>query len=322
MEPSLTGVKTLPLTARPGFMLRSACPCCGAPRERSKPKASSRPPAEQIPPGEHGRFLSGYSSARVFFSYVECECGMIYCPVYYDQRMLAELYAHQPENMAEAPYEARLRTQLGYASLLPADLPATGDFLEIGADIGMFAEMCADRWHFDQLVLYEPNVEVHAAIRQRLSRRSVVIREELFPSTDQQPGSVSLAVLIHVLDHIIEPLAVLRSLLDAMLPGGVLFLVTHDVGSPLARLLGRRFPPFTLQHPQLFSSRAMRRMLHEAGFVDIEVHRSVNYFPVTYLMQAALTVGGIRRQLFPRWRKPSVGLKLGNIATVARKRPS
>ena len=303
-----------------GFVERDACPCCGASAQKSKLKAAANVRAEDVPPQDHGRFLSGYTSERTFFSYVQCEvCDMVYCPIFYDETMLAQLYEHQPENMAETPFDARKKTQIAYADLLPKKLKSTADFLEIGADIGLFAAACAERYELDHFTLYEPNVEVHDTIRCNLPDRNLTIREGLFPADDQSSSKVSLAAMIHVLDHVIDPASVLENLYDAVAPGGVVLIVTHNVDSLMAKVLGRRWPPFTLQHPHLFSPATMEKMLQNAGFCEVEVKRSLNYFPVMQLVRAAFSVFGIQSRALPELKSLSVGLRLGNIATLARK---
>jgi hypothetical protein len=125
--------------------------------------------------------------------------------------------------------------------------------------------------------------------------------------------------MIHVLDHTLEPAALLRDVFNALEPGGVLMVVTHNVRSSLARLLGRRWPPYTLQHPVLFSPRALRMLLASAGLEVLEILPTTNYFPLTFLLSAALTVVGVPARRIPEYQGPEIGLQLGNICTLARR---
>lgn len=303
------------------FLRRERCPCCGAVSPPAGPKVFSDPRAEDLSAAAHGRFLSGYTAHRVFFSYFECEaCSALYCPVYYNQEQLSRLYAHQDENMAEAPFEARRRTQEGYAGLLMRHSRGAGDFLEIGADIGLFADACARAGRFDRFHLYEPNLEVHPELARRFAGRNLEIHSGLFAASDVPAASVSTAAMIHVLDHLLDPVATLRQLRETLEPGGVLLIVTHDSRSLMARALGRRWPPFTLQHPHLFSPVSMRRLLESAGLECVGIGKTVNYFPATYLARAALSALGLPPGVLPSWDKPLVGLRLGNIGAIARRK--
>jgi 2-polyprenyl-3-methyl-5-hydroxy-6-metoxy-1,4-benzoquinol methylase len=303
------------------YLRRPACPCCGAPLSRARPKAASSPPAESLGLEFHGQFLSGYSKQRVFFTYFECSaCEVKYCPTYYTQAQLDRLYSRQAENMEEVPLEARRRTQADYAALLMRHSRMAGNFLEIGPDIGLFARTCAEKGHFQHFWLYEPNREVHPKLAENFRNRSYSISANNFNAADVPRENISTAVLIHVLDHLLNPGDFLKEIATSLEPGGILFTVTHDSNSLLAKLLGSRWPPYTLQHPLLFSARSISRLLNSSGFEVLAIDKSTNYFPITHFARAGFAVFGLRGDLVPAWQRPLIGLKLGNIATIARKR--
>lgn len=305
---------------RTDFLVRSRCPCCNSQLSSKGKRIASIPPAETLSAAEHGRFLSGYTAHRVFFTYAECrECFSFFCPVYYPEEELRLLYAHQSENMAEAPLAARRRTQEGYARFLMSQSRRGGNFLEIGADIGLMADACAREGDFSRFTLYEPNVEVHKELRDRFEGRDVEVRTRSLEPGDLPQKSVSTAAMVHVLDHLPEPVVALKHIWDVLEPGGVLLIVTHNCQSVLARILGRRWPPFTLQHPHLFSPDGMRRLLGLAGFECVEINRSTNFFPAAYLARAALSVLGWNASFLAGWNAPLVGLGLGNMGVIARR---
>ena len=264
--------------------------------------------------------MSGYGARRVFFTYYRCEiCGALYCPLFYTPEQLEKLYGSQTENMAEVPLAARQRTQNGYADLLMKHSRRGGGFLEIGSDIGLFAERCANLGSFDHMWLFEPNRNVHAELSARLTGRPHSIRVEMRPTADVPPRSISTAALIHVLDHLPDPADFLGLLRGKLEDGGVALLLTHNTNSLLARILGRRFPPFALQHPQLYSPSSIARLLDRTGFEIIEVKEAINYFPVMHLAKAGLAVLNIPTSMLDG-RGPAIPIKLGNMAVMVRKR--
>jgi len=303
-----------------GYSRRAACPACEAPISTADGEVCSSPRAEDIEFGQHGEFLSGYIPHRIFFTYRKCTtCGAHYCPLYYSAEQLRQLYERQPENMADVPLGSRERTQAGYLQILRRHSRMAGGLLEIGADIGLFAEACARAGQFDRLWLAEPNTGVHAQVERRFAGRNATLLATMSPAAAVPPGTISTAVMIHVLDHMMEPRAVLREVFGTLEPGGVLMIVTHNVGSWLARLLGRRWPPFTLQHPHLFSPPAMRSLVTASGFEVVDVVRTTNYFPASFLLRAGLTVFGLPAKWIPEQWGPDLGVKLGNICTLARR---
>lgn len=305
-----------------GWLERDACPFCAAPVAESAPAMRSDPPAESLPAEEHGRFLSGYGAGRVFFTYHRCgRCGGLYCPVYYTPEQLDRLYGRQQENMADVPLPARAATQRHYAALLAGCARAEGEYLELGADIGLFAQACATRFALGRMHLIEPNREVHDALRRRLAGRDLALATGDIAELGLEPGSLGLAVMIHVADHVLDPAALFGRIHALLRPGGVLFLVVHNVDSTLARVLGRRFPPFTLQHPQLYGPASMTTLLARCGFETLRIARTKNHFPVMHLVRAGMQVAGLAR-LAPGFDLPwTPGLRLGNIAVVARRPP-
>lgn len=317
---AMTGKSSAGGQADFGWLHRESCPFCAAPVSSAQPAVQSAPPAERLSPDAHGRFLSGYGSGRVFFSYHRCgDCGGLYCPVYYTEAQLQRLYGRQQENMADVPLPARAATQRHYAGLLAAAAVPAGDYLELGADIGLFAEACAARFALGRMHLIEPNLTVHDELRRRLAGQDLALATGEIAELGLAPAGLGLAVMIHVADHVLDPAALFAQLRSLLRPGGVLFLVVHNVESTLARLLGRRFPPFTLQHPQLYGPASLSALLRRSGFEVLRIARTKNHFPVMHLARAGLQVVGLGA-LAPGFDLPwTPGLRLGNIAAIARR---
>lgn len=302
------------------YLTRTTCPGCGASAKEATVARESTPAAETLSLDRHSRFAAGYDTDRVFFTYYECpECQLQFCRDFYTQDQLEHLYGHQQENMGEVPLPARRAAQNRYADLLLRHTSGQGGFLEIGPDIGLFAQRCAEKGNFDHFWLFEPNREVTGALEEALGTKARSIYFTMWPNDEVPDRKISAIALIHVLDHLLEPEQFLKQLHTKLEPGGVILTVTHNCGSPLARLLGTRFPPYALQHPQLYSPASIRKLYDRAGFDVLEVSGAVNYFPLMHLVRAALTILGLPA-LFPRLRGPVIPIRLGNIATVARKR--
>jgi len=302
------------------YFNRKECPGCSTTVSKATPKIHSCPQAECITPQEHGQFLSGYTNNRFFFSYYRCEnCSLLYCPTYYNDNQLGSLYKNQPENMAEIPLNCRVKTQYNYFKKLKKYSSLKGGYLEIGADIGIFTSFCVQEGNFDSFYLFEPNVETHGLLKKATGKHPSKIITENFQSSHILPQKISTAVIIHTLDHVLEPRTLLREMSQCLEKDGVLLLVTHDESSFLARLLKKRWPPYTLQHPQLFSPKTMTGILQEEGFQVLEVSKSANVFPLFYLIKSFFVVFGLNKVKLPEFASLTLPIKLGNILTIARK---
>lgn len=61
----------------------------------------------------------------------------------------------------------------------------------------------------------------------------------------------------------------------------------------------------------------MRALLKHAGYVDVRIERSANHFPIQFLLRQFLRVIGIEVNSVPALGGASIGLKLGNMITLA-----
>lgn len=295
--------------------LERACPCCGA--NDAKPEMRSTPRGEDLDLAGLDAFWSGLDKQRVFFTYARCGgCGLLYCPRYFSNGQLAQLYANLAPNMDVVPSAAITATQLGYWRTV-ADAAGPGDYLEVGPDIGHIVAPARASGRFGHFWLYEPNLAVHGPLAAATGGAPATIRATLDDFSEIPAGSVSLAVMIHVLDHIVDPLGTLRQIRATLKPGGQLLIVTHNERSLLRTIMGRTFPPFCLQHPELYNPASITTLLERAGFAGVDVRRSVNHFPVRFLAQQAGQAAGLKLDRLPL-PNLTLGLKLGNILTIAR----
>lgn len=305
--------------ARQTGFLQRLCPNCGSDALDIRDSVHSSLRAEDCSFENLQKRWYGFFKDKSFFTYVRCsECGMLYSPRYFSEEQLDRLYASMPANMAEVAHKALDRTQRGYFEHLRARCELSGQFLEIGPDVGVFAQYCVEAGRFDKAWMFEPNVDAHAELRRRMGALETQISTSLQDFSALPDGVVTVAAMIHVLDHLVEPVAFLKRLVSKLAPNAKLLIVTHDEQSTLARLLGKRWPAYCLQHPHLFSPATIRNMLLGAGFRTVETARSTNYFPVNFLAKQALLAAGLdvgeRLSMLPKFEVP---LKLGNIITLA-----
>jgi SAM-dependent methyltransferase len=105
-------------------------------------------------------------------------------------------------------------------------------------------------------------------------------------------GPFDAAVLLDTIEHLADPAATLRLLARHLRPGGALLLTTGDLGSPLARLMGRRWrlmtPP---QHLWFFTRRSLGLLLGAAGLRIAELRHPAKLVP------ARLALHQLRRAL-------------------------
>lgn len=120
--------------------------------------------------------------------------------------------------------------------------------------------------------------------------------EELL--ADRASGDTFDAVImLEVLEHLIDPVPVLKALHGSLKSHGWLFLSTPNSASAKAWLVGRHWSEFKKGgHVILYSPESLRTALREAGFDGITISRYAIRFsrnPLAHLIHVALQSMGL-----------------------------
>ena len=88
----------------------------------------------------------------------------------------------------------------------------------------------------------------------------------------EERGTFDAIVMFHVLEHVDDPLDTLRQTRQLLRPGGAVAIATPNCHSWLHRIYGPRWRGLEApRHLQLFSTSALRGLLSEAGFCDLNL---------------------------------------------------
>jgi 2-polyprenyl-3-methyl-5-hydroxy-6-metoxy-1,4-benzoquinol methylase len=145
--------------------------------------------------------------------------------------------------------------------------------LDLGCDAGY--ALAAFREHGWSGVGIEVNRSTSEYARKRLGLPILSSIDEL-----EATEKFDVIMLSHVIEHIVEPSDLLKSLGERLRPGGVLYIKAPNYGSRHVRYLKRgdwlAFIP--LQHVWYFNSRSLRRLLRQNGFECLAV-KTRHFFP-------------------------------------------
>lgn len=294
------------------------CPICES--NISTQEKVTKVAAENLSYEKLPEMWNGLFHEKTIFSYDRCnQCGLLYCPRYLSNDQLAYLYGQMPENMSEAGNDVIEKTQAEYVDYISLNSSGGvhGGYLEIGPDVGTFTSKIIKKYSFSKFWLFEPNIEVMERLAQSVRGNEYKIIHDMFNFSDVPDDSVDLAVMIQVLDHLLDPKAALKELQTKLKKGGKVFIVTHNEGSMLARLLGLRWPAFCMQHPQIFNKKSMAKLISEAGLSLESINNTKNYFKLDFLIKTLVWVFFKKNIHLPGFLNFDVGLRLGNIATIA-----
>ena len=175
-------------------------------------------------------------------------------------------------------------TYVRYLSEHADMLPDRQMAVDIGAGDGAFLARVMDQLQFADCLGYEPSkapIELaRADIKPKLANR-------LFDGSDLAPGSVSLVTCFQTLEHVDNPQDLLIKVFDLLKPGGVFMTISHNVDSPMVKLLGTKSPIFDIEHLQLFNHHSLRHALGKAGFEQLRSGPVKNRYPLDYWARLA-----------------------------------
>jgi hypothetical protein len=297
--------------------LSRQCPICRK-NTQIKIEISSEKKAEGLNFDKLTPYWNGFFKEKIFFSYARCgECELLFSPIFYRPDQLEALYSQMPPNMDLVPMAALLKTQRGYFNVLRKYSGLENGYIEVGPDIGIFTVNCTRDGNFDYYWLCEPNKEVAGTLAKSVGNNEFTIIEDMFGFSAIPERSAGVAIMIQVLDHLLDPVTTLSELKTKLLPNAKLLLVTHNEKSLLRKIIGWRWPAFCLQHPQIYNPNSITALLKKSGYEVDSIGRSINYFEFSFLLKHLLWAFGFKVKSVPRIFNFTIGLKLGNMITIA-----
>jgi len=110
-----------------------------------------------------------------------------------------------------------------------------------------------------------------------------------------------VVTLIDVLEHIVDPAALLSALAERLEPGGVVLAVLPHAASLTRWVLGRHWPHYAPEHLFLWTPSALRRFAASHGWNVIQLRTGIRKtYTVHYLESYAKALG--------QWLPPGLGL--------------
>ena len=156
------------------------------------------------------------------------------------------------------------------------------------ADASVLDVGCGDGFHLDLLRKHGPagwqlhGIDTDARAIAAARRRGLDVEECSVEHSALEPGSIDYALCIQTIEHVADPVAILRAIGRLLKPGGRLYLITDNTGSPDFKVTkgrhwgGYHFP----RHWNLFNKTSMRKL---ADAADLEVAKlSTTTSPVNW----------------------------------------
>jgi SAM-dependent methyltransferase len=254
------------------------------------------------------------------FRLMKCKrCDIVYASPAVRGEQLADAYRGASfEASRESEYAAR--TYYEYLRRHTGAKPAPA--LDIGAGDGAFLLELL-RHGYDEIVGYEPSEAPICAANEAVRTR---LRKGMFDGSSIADRSFGLVTCFQTIEHVFEPLRLIREMHRVLSADGTAFLIGHDVEALSARLLGEKSPIYDIEHYQLLTRRSAQEIMRTAGFRSVSVFPIMNSYPLSYWMKLLPIPQFAKRPLLRllnsklRWLGDrTIPLPAGNLAVIATK---
>jgi SAM-dependent methyltransferase len=238
-------------------------------------------PADTSEPMERVDCRACFSAKAAFFKelgpyrFQRCsECGLVYMSPRPATKKLEALYDESyfqssDPKVGYSVYEGdKLSLRDKSSRLLDAieRHVAPGRFLDVGCAYGFSLQVARERgWLVEGI---EPALRVAAQVQRELG---VPVHRDLF-AAGLPDRSFDAVALWDVIEHLPEPHQALVELRRILREGGCCSIVTPDLSSLAARLMGSRWEEMCKmpEHIYFFDRTSLQRLLERAGFVPLE----------------------------------------------------
>lgn len=250
------------------------CCLCGSSRRKTLYPANIPPHLVFSPETFCQSYANNYT-----LQIVRCmDCGFVFNDPRETPEALANIYSQVEDETyiqelpgKQANFIRNLKTIEKYKQ--------SGMLLDVGCGHGHFLGMAdANRWH---RIGVEPGSDAAETARSlyNLEVYNTTIGDAPIP-----PASIDAISMLHVIEHVFDPLELVKQASSFLKPGGIVYIETPDIGSTFARIMGRRWWYIMRFHSHYFSKHSLRFVCQKAGLEVLEVMHPVKTWSIGYLI--------------------------------------
>lgn len=200
-------------------------------------------------------------------------------------------------NVLAFPLAIRLRHERYQASIAYLGDAAPGSLLEVGCGDGSYLDrMRTLGWSVEGVEVDEQ------AVQNAVTRFGLKVHPGTLEQVNLAEAAYDAVVLRHVIEHVHNPVGLLKECFRVLRPGGSLVVITPNIRSLAHRRFGQDWlhldPP---RHLHLFSSTTLETVAQRAGFVRAEVRTTPAQAESSFLssQQLRLHRGGRHSDFVP-----------------------
>jgi SAM-dependent methyltransferase len=241
----------------PDRSVQGICPACGS---------ADVAGGIQVPDHEYG--------VKYVARYKECgACGTLFQEPMPTLTELAGFYPRDYHSMTHSGLLYRIRNGMRIRRLAKM-LTGEGVILDYGCGDGAFLVQAAEQWPGRQFWGYEIADRAETIV---LAKGTVTLLKGAISDLQAALPRCSLITLNHVIEHLPDPLAVVKALVGKLSPGGIFEGQTPAADSLEHSVFGSRWSGYHApRHTVVFSREGLRRLLERCGLSGPVVRGTCN----------------------------------------------
>jgi len=235
-------------------------------------------------------------------------CSFVFSNPCLHEDAVVEFYSQLEDNEYSSEAEGRGKNFKTLLKRMSKIQTPDSTLLDIGAASGIFLHE-ALHWGYDVTGLEPSEFLVNEA-----KRLYGLIIEQGTIENLKDDASFSTVTCLDIIEHLVEPDAFMARVSRIMKPGGLLVIVTPDIGSLASRLAGKRWWHYRIAHINFFNKKSLEHLLEKHGFEILKKKRYTWNFSAFYLatrifpslndkktLQRILKKINFKLQLFDSW---------------------
>ncbi|MCC6933047.1 MAG: class I SAM-dependent methyltransferase [Deltaproteobacteria bacterium] len=265
---------------RPEYFEHVHCNLCGAPDSESTIVYPALTTA--VPKNEEGlrSMYSSSSHAVIFEQVVRCNrCGLIYISPRPKTELVVGGYSEAEDEQYISQTAGRELTFTNGVKIIQRYCQS-GKLLDIGAASGIFVNV-AVKAGFDACGI-EPAAWMCEQARKNYG---VTMYNGILQQVQFLENSFDVITMWDVLEHVTDPMGVLKEIKRILKPGGILLINYPRIDDPVAKLFGRKWWFLLSIHLYYFTPLTLRGYAQRLGFEQVLHKMHIQRLSYGYLVE-------------------------------------
>ena len=241
-------------------------------------------------------------------------CGVRYLDPQPSDEELSKIYSNsyflggEDTNSRELVYRLKRTTASLYLDQFMKEvglknISNSGSLLEIGCGMGDFLiEAQSKGFEVSGLEVSDYLVQL---TNQRLGLKCVEKGD--IEASKFSPGSFDIITFFDVIEHVRKPISFMKKVNELLKVSGKIFLVTPSLDSWSARIMGKNWVEYKVEHLFYFNKKSLRLLLEQTGFHNIRFIPNykilnldyINHHFVRFPIRGLTSFFGIFRKIIP-----------------------